>query len=76
MAATAKVLTIGSSSGIVLSKEVMARLKVKKGDLLYISDTPNGGVELTPYDKEFAEEMKALEYVMDKHRDVLRMLAE
>jgi putative addiction module antidote len=75
MAATAKVLTIGSSSGVVLSKEVMARLKVKKGDLLYISDTPNG-VELTPYDKEFSEEMKALEYVMDKHRDVLRMLAK
>jgi putative addiction module antidote len=75
LAATAKVLTIGSSSGIVLSKEVMARLKVKKGDLLYISETPNG-VELTPYDKEFAEQMKAAEYVMNKHRDVLRMLAK
>jgi putative addiction module antidote len=75
MAATAKVLTIGSSSGVVLSKEVMARLKVKKGDVLYISDTPNG-VELTPYDPEFAEQMKAAEYVMNKHRDVLRMLAK
>jgi len=75
MAATAKVLTIGSSSGIVLSKEVMARLKVKKGDLLYISETPNG-IELTAYDQEFAEQMKAAEYVMNKHRDVLRMLAE
>lgn len=75
MAATAKILTIGSSSGIVLSKEVMARLKVKKGDLLYISETPNG-IELTAYDQEFAEQMKAAEYVMNKHRDVLRMLAE
>lgn len=75
MAATAKVLTIGSSSGVVLSKEIMSRLKVKKGDLLYISDTTNG-IELSPYNPEFAEEMKAMEYVMNKHRDVLRMLAE
>ena len=75
MAATAKVLTIGSSSGIVLSKDVMARLKVQKGDLLYISETANG-IELSPYDQEFAEQMKAAEYVMNKHRDVLRMLAE
>jgi putative addiction module antidote len=75
MSATAKVLTIGSSSGVVLSKDVMAHLKVKKGDLLYISKTRNG-IELAPYDQEFAEQMKAAEYVMNKHRDVLRMLAE
>ena len=75
MAATAKILTIGSSSGIVLTKEVMARLKVKKGDLLYISETANG-IELAPYDREFADQMKAAEYVMNKHRDVLKMLAE
>jgi putative addiction module antidote len=75
MAATAKVLTIGSSSGIVLSKDAMAHLKVQKGDLLHISKTPNG-IELTPYDQEFAEQMKAAEYVMNKHRDVLRMLAK
>jgi len=75
MATTAKILTIGSSSGIVLTKDVMAKLKVKKGDLLYISETANG-IELSPYDQEFAEQMKAAEYVMNKHRDVLRMLAE
>jgi putative addiction module antidote len=72
---TAKILTIGSSSGIVLTKEIMARLKVQKGDLLYISETANG-IELTPYDQEFAEQMKSAEYVMNKHRDVLRMLAK
>ncbi len=75
MPATAKILTIGSSSGVVLSKDVMAHLKVQKGDLLHISKTPNG-IELTPYDQEFTEQMKALDHVMNKHRDVLRMLAE
>lgn len=75
MGATAKILTIGSSTGIVLSKEILARLKVEKGDTLYIADTPNG-IELTPYDAQFAEEMEAGRKVMRKHRDVLRELAK
>jgi len=74
MPTTAKVLTIGSSVGVVLTKDVLARLKVQKGDTLYISDTKDG-IELTPYDQEFAEEMEAGRKVMKKHRDVLRKLA-
>lgn len=75
MATTAKILTIGSSAGVVLTKEIMARLKVQKGDTLYISETPNG-IELTPYDQDFADEMEAGRKVMRKHRDVLRKLAQ
>ena len=75
MAITAKVLTIGSSLGVVLTKDVLARLKVEKGDSLFISDTPDG-IKLTPYDPDFAEEMEAGRKVMRKHRDVLRKLAQ
>jgi putative addiction module antidote len=75
IASSAKILTIGSSTGIVLSKEILAHLKVQKGDSLYISETPDG-IKLTPYDPEFAEEMEAGRKVMRKHRDVLRKLAE
>lgn len=75
MARTAKVLTIGSSSGIVLSKEIMARLKVKKGDLLYISETPSG-IELSPYNASLAHKLDTLETVMRENRDVLRKLAK
>ena len=74
MPTTAKILTIGSSVGVVLTKDVLSRLKVQKGDSLYISDTRDG-IELTPYDPEFAEEMEAGRKVMRKHRDVLRKLA-
>lgn len=74
MRTTAKILTIGSSVGVVLTKDVLARLKVQKGDSLYITDTRDG-IELTPYDPEFAEEMEAGRKVMRKHRDVLRKLA-
>ena len=75
IASTAKVLTVGSSVGIVLTKEILAHLKVQKGDTLYISNTPDG-IKLTPYDPEFAAQMAAGRRVMRKHRDVLRRLAE
>jgi putative addiction module antidote len=75
MPATAKVLTIGSSAGIVLSKEILARLKVEKGDSLFITETPDG-IQLTPYDASFAAQMEAGRIVMRENRDVLRKLAK
>ena len=75
MATTVKVTTVGSSVGIVLPKEILARLRVEKGDILYLTETL-AGVELSPYDQFFAEEMAAGRRVMRQHRDVLKKLAE
>jgi putative addiction module antidote len=75
MATTVKITTIGNSVGIVLPKEVLVKLNVEKGDSLYLVDTP-AGIQLTPFDQDFAEEMEAARRVMKKHRDVLRRLAE
>jgi putative addiction module antidote len=75
VATTVKITTIGNSVGIVLSREVLSRLHVEKGDTLYVLETPQG-IELTPYDQEFASEMEAAKRVMRKHRDALRKLAE
>jgi len=75
MAATVKITTIGNSAGIILPKAVLAKLKVAKGDSLYLLDTPDG-VELTPYDQNFAEEMEVAKRIMRENRDVLRRLAE
>lgn len=70
-----RITTVGNSSGIVLSKEIMAKLHVEKGDDLYVTETPNG-IELSPYDEEFSRQMDSARRVMRKHRDVLRKLAE
>ena len=70
-----KVTTVGNSVGIVLPKELLERLRISKGDMLHVVETPNG-VELTPYNKEFAQQMEVAERVMRKRRDVLRKLAE
>ena len=75
MATAAKIITIGNSVGVILPKEILNRLHVEKGDTLYISETADG-IQLTPYDQNFAEEMDAARRVMRKHRDVLRKLAE
>jgi putative addiction module antidote len=75
MASIVKITTVGNSAGIVLPKEMLAKLRLEKGDQLYITETPNG-IELTPYDESFAQEMEAARRVMRKHRDVLRKLAE
>lgn len=70
-----KVTTIGNSVGVVLSKEILTKLRVAKGDMLYAIETPNG-IELTAYNPEFAEQMDVAEQVMREDRDVLKKLAE
>jgi putative addiction module antidote len=75
MANAVKVTTIGNSVGIVLPKEVLNRLHVEKGDMLYITDSPEG-VRLSPYNAAFARKLEALEQVMRENRDVLKKLAE
>jgi putative addiction module antidote len=75
MSTVVKVTTVGSSVGIVLPKEVLAKLHVQKGDSLYITETPDG-VQLTPYDEEFELQIEIGQKVMRKYRDALRKLAE
>ena len=73
---TFKITTVGSSSGVILTKEVMARLKVRKGDTLYLTEAPDGSFRLTPYDPDFARQMELAEDIMHEDREVLRALAK
>jgi putative addiction module antidote len=59
----------------VLPKEMLEKLRVSKGDTLFAVETPNG-IELTPYNPEFAEQLQIAERVMREDRDALRKLAE
>ena len=70
-----KITTVGGSVGVVLPKDILGRLRVEKGDLLYVVETPNG-IELTPYDPEFAEQLEVAKRVMRENRNLLRKLAE
>ncbi len=65
-----KVTAIGNSMGIVLPK-----LKVGKGDTLYLVEGPEGWV-LTPYQQDFAAQLEAAEDVMRRYRNALHELAK
>jgi putative addiction module antidote len=73
---TVKVTTVGSSSGIILNREVMTRLGVRKGDVLYLTEAPDGGYRITPYNPEFERQMKLAEEIMHDDREILRALAK
>lgn len=70
-----KITTVGSSAGLILNKEAMARLKVRKGDTLYLTEAPGGGYRLTPYDPDFARQMELADDIMHDDREVLKALA-
>lgn len=75
MVTTLKLTTVGSSTGVVFPKELLEKLRVTKGDVLHVVETPNG-IELSAYDPAFAKQFAAAEQVMREDRDVLRKLAE
>jgi putative addiction module antidote len=75
MTSKLKITTIGNSTGIILPKEILEKLRVSKGDTLFAIETSKG-IELTPFNPEVAEQMKFAEQVMREDRDALRKLAE
>jgi putative addiction module antidote len=70
-----KLTQIGNSVGVILPKEVLARLKVEKGDSLHMSEAP-GGIALTPYDPDFDAQLEAGREFMRDYRDTFRALAK
>lgn len=70
-----KVTTIGNSAGVILPKELLARLRLEKGDELYALETPDG-IRLTTFDPQLAAQMEVAEQVMRKRRTLLHQLAQ
>ena len=71
-----EVKKIGNSTGIILPKDLLSRLNLQQGQWLHVSELPDGGVRLTPYDPEFDRAMAVVDEVMDEYRDTLRALAK
>lgn len=72
---TLKLTQIGNSVGVVLPKEVLARLKLGKGEQLYVIETPEG-IVLTPYDPTIAEQVELGREFMREYRDTFHALAK
>ena len=70
-----KLTAIGNSTGVVLPRELLEKLRVDRGDDLMVLETADG-ITLTPYDPEFAEQMDKAEQIMRRRRHLLKELAE
>ena len=70
-----KITQIGNSVGVILPKDLLARLKVEKGDSLFWTEAANG-VNLTAYDPEFESQVVEARRIMKKRGDVLKELAK
>ncbi|MEA3537751.1 AbrB/MazE/SpoVT family DNA-binding domain-containing protein [Sphingosinicella sp.] len=75
MNASLKLVKIGNSTGVILPKELLARLRVELGDTLYATESPDG-VRLTASNPDFEAKMKLAEKIMREDRDILRVLAQ
>ena len=70
-----KLTGVGTSTGAVIPKEMLARLKIGKGDTLFAVETPSGYL-LTPYDPEIEEQLEVGREIMKQYRETLRALAK
>jgi putative addiction module antidote len=70
-----KIKKIGNSAGVILPKELLARLRVAPGDTVYVTESPDG-LRITANDPGFAEKMALAEEIMREDRDILRVLAQ
>ncbi|MHB8145780.1 MAG: AbrB/MazE/SpoVT family DNA-binding domain-containing protein [Vulcanimicrobiaceae bacterium] len=70
-----KLTRIGNSIGAIFPKDVLTRMNVDVGDVVYLTDSPDG-VRVTPYNPDFERQMTVAENVMKKRRAALRELAK
>jgi antitoxin MazE len=67
---------IGNSDGLLLPRELMQRLDLKRGQELHITELAGGGFQAMPYDPDFEKAVEIADQVMDKYRDTLAALAK
>jgi putative addiction module antidote len=70
-----KLTQIGNSIGVILPKEMLANLKVEKGESIYVTETPDG-YAITPHDPAFEQQMMEAQRIMKKRRNALHELAK
>ncbi len=71
-----KLVKVGNSTGVILPRELLAKLRVELGDQLLVNELANGDFALSARDSDFAEAMAAAETIMREDRDILAVLAK
>ena len=72
---TLKITKIGNSAGVILPRELLARLRAGIGDSLFVTEAPDG-IRISVADPDFAAQMDMAESIMREDRNILRALAK
>ena len=72
---TLKITKIGNSAGVILPRELLARLRAGIGDSLFVTEAPDG-IRISVADPDFAAQMDMAESIMQEDRNILRALAK
>ena len=70
-----KLTAVGTSTGVVIPKEMLNRMKVSRGDKLHVVETPDGYL-LTPYDPSIAAQVEIGREFMKEYRETFKVLAK
>ncbi|MCX6608323.1 MAG: AbrB/MazE/SpoVT family DNA-binding domain-containing protein [Acidobacteria bacterium] len=70
-----KLTKVGTSTGTIIPKEMLARMKVAKGDTLFAIETKEGYL-ITPYDPAIADQLDAGREFMKEYRETFKALAK
>lgn len=71
-----KTRKIGNSIGVILPKEALARMNLREGDPVYLTESVDGGFRITPYHPDFERQMRVAESLMGRYRNALKKLAQ
>jgi putative addiction module antidote len=67
---------IGNSTGLILPKELLARLRLERGDSVLVTEGPDQSITLTPYSDDDEETMQIARDAMKKYASVFKALAK
>ena len=70
-----KLTSIGNSIGVILPRELLAKLGLQKGDTLFVNDTPNG-FQASISDPELEAQLVIARRIMKDRYNVLQELAK
>jgi len=74
--AVLQIRKIGNSVGLILPKDLLARLKLKEGDTLHVVEQTERGLKLSPYDPKHAKAMEIARRAFRTYADTFKALAE
>jgi antitoxin MazE len=70
-----KLRKIGNGYGVLLPKQLIETLRLSEGDVLTLTET-DSGVQLSPFDADFSEQVDAFRRTEARHRNSYRELAK